>query len=75
MKNQNKIQTTESEVDARIKVADLLIKQSINENLQSTFSVFRSIVRYAYVYPELKVSDLLETLSSKFPDLFVNEDG
>jgi len=59
------------EVDSRIKVADLLISQAINESFQSSFSIFRAIVRYEYTYPDLKVSELLEIVSSNHPEIFV----
>ena len=63
------------EVDSRIKVADLLISQAVNESFQSSFWIFRAIIRYSYVSPNLKVSELLETISHKQPELFVtNED-
>ncbi len=63
------------EVDSRIKVADLLISQAVNESFQSSFSFFRAIVRYQYVYPDLKVSELLEIISQKHPKVFItNED-
>ena len=69
----NKINSTN--VDSRIKVADLLISQAVKENFQSSFGVFRAIIRYSYVYPDLKVSELLEIISQKQPELFVsNED-
>lgn len=69
----NKINSTN--VDSRIKVADLLISQAVNESFQSSFWVFRAIIRYSYVYPDLKVSELLEIISQKQPELFVgNED-
>ena len=62
-------------VDSRIKVADLLLSQAVNESFQSSFWIFRAIVRYQYVSPDLKVSKLLEIISQKYPDIFANDDG
>jgi|GEM_PF-3303402 hypothetical protein len=63
------------EVDYRIKVADLLISQAVNESFLSSFSIFRAIVRYQYVYPDLKVSELLEIISQKQLELFVQNEN
>lgn len=63
------------EVDSRIKVADILISQAVNESFQSSFWIFRAIVRYQYISPDLKVSELLEIISSKQPEIFVSNEN
>jgi len=63
------------EVDSRIKIADLLLSQAVNESFQSSFWVFRAIIRYSYVYPDLKVSELLEIISQKQPEIFVSNEN
>ena len=63
------------EVDSRIKVADLLIRQAVNESSKSSFWIFRAIIRYSYAYPDLKVSQLLEIISQKQPEIFVSNEN